>query len=54
MGPVKMQGVVVKLSDTPGAVETSAPELGEHNTAIYAEIGLEEADLKVLAEENVI
>ncbi|NPU86355.1 MAG: hypothetical protein HPY65_17895 [Syntrophaceae bacterium] len=43
-----------KDSDTPGAVESSVPEPGEHNASIYAGIGLGEADLQALAEEKVI
>jgi succinyl-CoA---D-citramalate CoA-transferase len=34
-GDLKMQGVAPKLSATPGAVRSPAPELGEHNDAIY-------------------
>jgi formyl-CoA transferase/CoA:oxalate CoA-transferase len=30
-GPVKMVGVPVKLSGTPGAVRTPSPSLGEHS-----------------------
>src|SRR5215470_15012425 len=35
IGPVRMQAVYPRLSDTPGRIERGAPKLGEHNDAIY-------------------
>lgn len=34
-GPVKMQNVAPRLSDTPGAVRHVGPELGEHNDDVF-------------------
>ncbi len=34
-GELRMQNVAPKLSETPGAVRTPAPELGEHSDEIY-------------------
>jgi formyl-CoA transferase len=34
-GSLPMQNVVPKLSDTPGAVRTSGPALGEHNEEVW-------------------
>jgi formyl-CoA transferase len=34
-GELKMQNVAPKLSETPGAIRTAAPELGQHNEDVY-------------------
>lgn len=34
-GEISMQGIVPKLSDTPGMVNWAGPELGEHNEEIF-------------------
>lgn len=36
-GPIRMAGLPIKLSATPGAVQGPAPRLGEHTEAILAE-----------------
>jgi crotonobetainyl-CoA:carnitine CoA-transferase CaiB-like acyl-CoA transferase len=37
-GELNMQNVAPKLSDTPGAIIASAPELGQHNREVYERI----------------
>jgi crotonobetainyl-CoA:carnitine CoA-transferase CaiB-like acyl-CoA transferase len=37
-GTVPMPGIPVKLSETPGKIETRAPDLGEHNEAVYGQL----------------
>ena len=37
-GALKMQNVAPKLSETPGAIRTAAPEMGQHNDEIYGEL----------------
>ena len=37
-GTLKMQGVIPKLSDTPGAVRWPGPALGEHNAEVYGDL----------------
>lgn len=37
-GPVKMAGIPIKMSATPGAVENAAPLLGEHTQEILKEM----------------
>jgi crotonobetainyl-CoA:carnitine CoA-transferase CaiB-like acyl-CoA transferase len=39
-GKVRMVGIPVKMSATPGAVRRPAPLLGEHNTEVFRESGL--------------
>ncbi len=43
MGAFPMHHVVPRLSGTPGAIRAPAPKLGEHNRALLAEVGVDEA-----------
>ncbi len=43
MGTFPMHHVVPRLSGTPGSIRTPAPRLGEHNRALLAEIGVDDA-----------
>ena len=43
MGAFPMHHVVPRLSDTPGSIRTHAPRLGEHNRALLAELGVDDA-----------
>lgn len=54
-GDVKMPGVAVKLSETPGMIETAAPLLGEHNEEILkAYLNMSDEDIDSLKERGVI
>ena len=37
-GTISAPGVLLKLSETPGSVDTPAPALGEHNTEVYGNL----------------
>lgn len=50
-GDQYFQGCVVKLSETPGSVDTPSPLLGQHNAEVF---GLTEEELKNLSAEGVI
>lgn len=50
-GDQYFQGCVIKLSETPGSVETPSPMLGQHNAEVF---GLTEEELKELTAEGVI
>ena len=43
MGAFPMHHVVPRLSGTPGSIRTRAPRLGEHNRALLAEVGVDDA-----------
>ena len=52
-GPIRVTGVPVRLSDTPGAVRTPPPRLGEHTRAVLAEVlGLDGAAIDALVREG--
>lgn len=53
-GELPMHNVVGRLSRTPGAIRTPAPELGEHTEEILAGIGVGEAELTRLREQGVV
>jgi crotonobetainyl-CoA:carnitine CoA-transferase CaiB-like acyl-CoA transferase len=55
IGPVKMPGLVPKLSATAGKVEWYGGSLGTHNEEIYRGLlGLSAEELKRLSREGVI
>jgi len=54
-GPMKMAGVPIKLSATPGAIAGPAPALGEHTDEILTRLlGLDAAALARLHAEGVV
>lgn len=55
LGTLVAPGVVVKMSDTPGAVNTPGPELGQHTDEVLTGLlGLPAAELARLRAEQVI
>jgi crotonobetainyl-CoA:carnitine CoA-transferase CaiB-like acyl-CoA transferase len=54
MGELPMHNIVPRLSSTPGHMRLPAPELGEHNEEIYAELGLRAGDLAQLQRTGII
>ncbi len=52
---VKTPGIVPKLSETPGKIETNGPALGEHNEEIYKEfLDFSYEDFKRLKQGGII
>jgi crotonobetainyl-CoA:carnitine CoA-transferase CaiB-like acyl-CoA transferase len=51
---VKMPGIVPKLSDTPGAVRWHGPALGEHTSAVLAELGIAAHEIQRMKDEGVV
>jgi crotonobetainyl-CoA:carnitine CoA-transferase CaiB-like acyl-CoA transferase len=55
IGTVKVLGIPTKLSDTPGAVRTAPPMLGEHTARVLmGDLGLGEEQIRELAKKGVI
>jgi len=53
-GPLRLLGIPIKLSDTPGTVEMAPPRFGEHNREVLFKLGYSEADMARFAESGVI
>lgn len=54
-GEISMQGIVPKLSETPGEVKWAGPELGAFNEEIYCgRLKLSKEELAKLKEDNII
>ena len=54
-GPTKVTGVPIKLSETPGAVRTPPPTLGQHTEEVLESVlGMDEAQRNVLRDEGVV
>lgn len=54
LGPVKMQNVIARLSETPGRIQWAGPPLGAHNAEVYGRLGLGEEELAALRAKGVI
>ena len=54
LGELFVQAPPVTLSRTPGGVRTHAPDTGEHNDQILAELGYSPADIASLRHDKVI
>jgi crotonobetainyl-CoA:carnitine CoA-transferase CaiB-like acyl-CoA transferase len=53
-GPLRLLGVPVKLSATPGEIRTPPPTLGQHTPAILRELGYTDTAIDVLRARRVI
>ncbi|APU31229.1 formyl-CoA transferase [Ectopseudomonas alcaliphila JAB1] len=54
VGPLKVPGVLPKLSRTPGRIGTGGPQLGEHSDDILAGLGLSAEQVAGLRERGII
>ena len=52
--PLKVPGIVPKLSATPGGIRTAAPRLGEHTAEVLAELGYSQSDVAELREKKIV
>jgi formyl-CoA transferase len=52
--PVKLPGIVPKLSETPGEVTHPAPALGQHTDEVLSALGIDEATRKAWRERGII
>ncbi|MBA1272695.1 CaiB/BaiF CoA transferase family protein [Stutzerimonas azotifigens] len=53
-GPLKVPGVLPKLSRTPGRLGTGGPQLGEHTDDVLAGLGLTDEQRQGLRERGII
>lgn len=53
-GRVRMLGIPLELSRTPGAIRRPAPILGQHTEEVLKEIGYSDAEIAALRAEEVI
>jgi crotonobetainyl-CoA:carnitine CoA-transferase CaiB-like acyl-CoA transferase len=53
-GAIKVLGVPIKLSDTPGAVRTPPPMLGQHTDDVLRELKMSAAEIDVLKADGVV
>ena len=54
LGPVRMQGVVPRFSETPGSVRHAGPAMGADNDAIYGALGFTAVEIADLRSKRVI
>jgi formyl-CoA transferase len=52
--PLKVPGIIPKLSETPGDIEWVGPELGEHTATVLAAHGYSQAEIAKLQERKAI
>ena len=53
-GPLRYLGIPVKLSDTPGEMQSAPPRFGEHNRVVLRELGFTERAIDQLSAASVI
>jgi formyl-CoA transferase/CoA:oxalate CoA-transferase len=53
-GLVKVLGIPVKLSDTPGSVRTPPPALGQHTESVLREIGVDDDSIARFRRHGVV
>lgn len=54
LGTLRTLGPAVKLSHTPAQVLSAAPDLGQHNSEVLGELGLDEGELEALRAEGAL
>jgi formyl-CoA transferase len=52
--PLKVPGIVPKLSATPGAIRSRAPKLGEHTEEVLKEIGYSPSEIEALRKKQIL
>jgi len=52
--PLKVPGIVPKLSSTPGAIRSAAPALGEHTDEVLRSVGYSDAEITELRKSNIL
>ena len=52
--PLKVPGIVPKLSATPGAIRTQAPKLGEHTDEVLGALGYSKEEIAALRAAGIV
>ena len=52
--PLRVPGIIPKLSGSPGAIRTPAPKLGEHTEEVLGALGYSAAEIGALKQKKVI
>jgi crotonobetainyl-CoA:carnitine CoA-transferase CaiB-like acyl-CoA transferase len=53
-GKIKIPGIPVKLSETPGTIKQPPPILSQHTEEVLTKMGFSKTDIKKMRQENVI
>lgn len=54
LGPIRMAGLPLKFSDTPGRLERHPPRLGQHTAEVMRQLGYTDAAIANLAARDVV
>jgi formyl-CoA transferase len=52
--PLKVPGIVPKLSATPGAIRNAAPKLGEHTDEVLLDLGFSRSQIAEWKEKRIV
>jgi crotonobetainyl-CoA:carnitine CoA-transferase CaiB-like acyl-CoA transferase len=54
LGPLKMQNVMFRLSQSPGSIRFTGRRLGQDNEQVYGELGLDPSRIAELRADGAI
>jgi formyl-CoA transferase len=54
LGPIKIQNVLFRLSDTPGEIRNSGPSLGKDTVAVLKDLGIDDTEIADLKGRGII
>ncbi|ETF04022.1 acyl-CoA transferase [Advenella kashmirensis W13003] len=54
LGPVRMQCVVPRFSDTPGRIRCAGPRIGQDNDKVYGSLGFSDQDIEEMRRQGTI
>jgi crotonobetainyl-CoA:carnitine CoA-transferase CaiB-like acyl-CoA transferase len=55
VGPIRLPGLPIKLSRTPGAIRRPPPVVGQHTAEVLQELcGVDQVELEQLQRDNVV